>query len=514
MADGRKQGCMFLISQPGDRIVIAEGFATGASIHQATGLPVAVAFDAGNLTHVAQAIRAQWPASQIVIAADDDSETPGNPGVTAALKAADASRAIVATPSRNEPDGKKLDFNDLAIAEGSEAVAAIIMGAFPEPEPEPVASAPEPAEEPQPDWEELLAAAVAKLNKTYFVAAVGGSVRIAKTLRDEALGRDQLVFLRDTDMRLRYSNHHFKVGETQKGYDIVKRLGEAWINHCNRRTYDRMALIPDGPCPADVYNLWRGFGVQPQPGSWSTLDEHLRSVICSGQEDHYEWLIGWLAYCVQHSGRQAEVAVVLRGLKGTGKGMVGQMLIRIFRDHHLHITNGKHLVGNFNAHLLDALFLFLDEAYWAGDKQGEGVLKALITERTLMIEPKGVDSFQMPNRLKILMASNNDWVVPSLGRRAALFRPRCSRYVQGRQSLLQQACSGDRGRRTGVTGAESRACGAESPLHMARGVIHPVHVAARAGRDQEIGDRGPPIAGRKPAGAGGSAAGRRRCSSG
>jgi hypothetical protein len=63
--------------------------------------------------------------------------------------------------------------------------------------------------------------------------------------------------------------------------------------------------------------------------------------------------------------------------------------------------------------LVDALFLFLDEAFWAGDKQGEGTLKALITERTLMIEPKGVDSFQMPNRLKILMASNNDWIVPA-----------------------------------------------------------------------------------------------------
>ena len=104
---------------------------------------------------------------------------------------------------------------------------------------------------------------------------------------------------------------------------------------------------------------------------------------------------------------------MLRGLKGTGKGMVGQMLMRIFRNHSLHITNPKHLVGNFNAHLVDALFLFLDEAFWAGDKQGEGTLKALITEPTVMIEPKGVDSFQMPNRLKILMASNNDWVVPA-----------------------------------------------------------------------------------------------------
>ena len=72
------------------------------------------------------------------------------------------------------------------------------------------------------------------------------------------------------------------------------------------------------------------------------------------------------------------------------------------------------MIGNFNAHLVDALFLFLDEAFWAGDKQGEGTLKALITESTLMIEPKGVDSFadaqqaQDPDGI-----SNNDWVVPA-----------------------------------------------------------------------------------------------------
>ena len=162
-------------------------------------------------------------------------------------------------------------------------------------------------------------------------------------------------------------------------------------------------------------------------------------MVCSGNAGHYDWLIGWLAYCVQHPGKQAEVAVVLRGLKGTGKGMVGQMLMRIFRDHSLHITNSKHLVGNFNAHLVDALFLFLDEAFWAGDKQGEGTLKALITERTLMIEPKGVDSFQMPNRLKILMASQQRLGGAGIGRRAALLRAGRARHPQGRQGLLQQA---------------------------------------------------------------------------
>ena len=48
-------------------------------------------------------------------------------------------------------------------------------------------------------------------------------------------------------------------------------------------------------------------------------------------------------------------------------------MVRIFRDHALQITHSRHLTGNFNAHLIDALFLFLDEAFWGGDKQGEGV---------------------------------------------------------------------------------------------------------------------------------------------
>jgi hypothetical protein len=54
----------------------------------------------------------------------------------------------------------------------------------------------------------------------------------------------------------------------------------------------------------------------------------------------------------------------------------------------------------------------LDEALWAGDKQGEGVLKALVTEPTLQIEAKFRDPIPVPNRLRLMIASNNDWLVP------------------------------------------------------------------------------------------------------
>jgi phage/plasmid-associated DNA primase len=157
----------------------------------------------------------------------------------------------------------------------------------------------------------------------------------------------------------------------------------------------------------------------------------MQEIICSGNEEHYRYLIGWCAHCVQHPEKQAEVAVVLRGLKGTGKGTLAQVIMRIFRNHSLHITHSRHLVGNFNAHLFDALFLFVDEAFWGGDKQGEGVLKGLITEDMVQLEPKGVDSFSVRNRVKIMIASNNDWVVPATGDERRFFMPTVSDARKG-----------------------------------------------------------------------------------
>lgn len=79
----------------------------------------------------------------------------------------------------------------------------------------------------------------------------------------------------------------------------------------------------------------------------------------------------------------------------------------------MQITNSKHLVGNFNGHLRTTAFLFADEAFFAGDRVGENVLKGLVTEPHVVIEKKGIDSLVARNRLKILMCSNNEWVVPA-----------------------------------------------------------------------------------------------------
>jgi putative DNA primase/helicase len=124
---GRMRGCYHSIGAkpPAVCLVIAEGYATGASIHQATGWPVAVAFNAGNVGPVAAALHKKYPELTIVIAADDDWRTNGNPGLASAKSAALAVGGFVVVPQfpADRPP-KATDFNDLAAMAGLDAVRA------------------------------------------------------------------------------------------------------------------------------------------------------------------------------------------------------------------------------------------------------------------------------------------------------------------------------------------------------------------------------------------------------
>ena len=126
LSGGRVQGCYHAIGQPDGCIVVCEGFATGASIHAATGHAVACAMHAGNLQAVAQALHSKYPALRIIVAADDDYATAGNPGMTAARQAALSVGGMVAVPlfDANRP-AKATDFNDLHQAQGLEAVQSV-----------------------------------------------------------------------------------------------------------------------------------------------------------------------------------------------------------------------------------------------------------------------------------------------------------------------------------------------------------------------------------------------------
>lgn len=122
---GRMRGCYFSIGKPAGSIVVCEGYATGATIHEATGAAVAVAFNSGNVGLVVTALHKAYPALTLVTAADDDHTTRGNPGLTAARQAALAVGGFVVVPQfpADRPP-KANDFNDLAAMAGLDAVRA------------------------------------------------------------------------------------------------------------------------------------------------------------------------------------------------------------------------------------------------------------------------------------------------------------------------------------------------------------------------------------------------------
>lgn len=132
LAGGRVTGCYFPIGKPDAALCIVEGYATGASIHEATGYAVAVAFNAGNLRPVAQAMRAKFPELQLIICADDDIATPSNPGLSKAREAAQAAGGLLAVPEfRDSRPAGGTDFNDLYRHAGPAAVRESIKRAVP-----------------------------------------------------------------------------------------------------------------------------------------------------------------------------------------------------------------------------------------------------------------------------------------------------------------------------------------------------------------------------------------------
>ncbi len=149
LTGGRKTGCYFDIGQPDGVLCVAEGFATGASIHEATGYAVAVAFDAGNLAAVTTELHKKHPDLRLIVCADDDYLTAGNPGMSKASEAAASVGALLAVPDFgvDRPE-QATDFNDLHQCAGLDAVRRCIEGARKPGEPDEDPPQPDEGEEP------------------------------------------------------------------------------------------------------------------------------------------------------------------------------------------------------------------------------------------------------------------------------------------------------------------------------------------------------------------------------
>lgn len=426
-----KRGRFHLIGSPtaAGVCLVAEGYATASTLHQATGLPVAVAFDAGNLLPVAQDLAKAYKRAKLLICADDDyiqkckacgqpTEVAGescahcgqphgqkNPGVAAAADAALAvSGAWVAPVFPADRGGKKLtDFNDLQhFPEGGLAlvrsqIEAALRAAGWE------ARAPRADAQQQgggDDGERPRARSVMELDELVerFVPIDDGTgEHVFDTWTRKIARSKQMIALLNAGVR----------GDDIKRHPVWIRRGAAYI--------DEIGFDPSGNDKAVRLNTWRGWPLQPKAGKCSQIVEHILNLIGDepNKDEVFHWLVRWMAYPLQHPGAKMSSAVIMHGPQGTGKSTVFQLLAKIYGDYAT-VLNQRGLEDRFNADWTDSkLFILAEEVVARAEMWHiKNELKELVTGEWIRVNPKNLAAYRQRNQVNIVYLSNENQPLP------------------------------------------------------------------------------------------------------
>lgn len=279
-------------------------------------------------------------------------------------------------------------------------------------------------------------------NRRYAVIRTSGGVRILVEPRSTA---DDVAFESQNDVALYEKNRivWVKEGNASKKLEAFK----LWLEWEKRRTYRQVVFAPGRKTPKDVYNLfagWQGTPLktswedimensdEPVEGDWSMLRGHIYENICEKNDTYFEWLMTWFAMIFQKPDAKPGSTVVITGDKGTGKSTVFDYINQLLGRCGITVSQRKQIVGQFNGHLATTLLMVCEEAFWAADPQAEGVLKDMITNKSVLIERKGYDPIQSLNYTRLALISNNEWVVPaSLKDERRFFVLRCGSQRRG-----------------------------------------------------------------------------------
>jgi hypothetical protein len=258
---------------------------------------------------------------------------------------------------------------------------------------------------------------VDELNKTHAILAGAGRVRVMRFLPDDTFELESVF-----DFRVWCANRTIRE-KNKKGEPIDTPIADVWLQHHDRRQFEGIVFDPR-ESETRAFNMWRGFSVSAKRHrGYKRFLEHLLLNVCGGNTTHFLWLVGWMAHLIQRPWEKPGVAVVLKGAKGVGKTIVGEIMSELLKHHTVTVSQPRHLVGNFNAHLARAVLVLVEEAFWAGDRTAEGALKDQITGATIRVERKGFDVQELPSFHRYMITGNADWIVPAThdDRRYAVF---------------------------------------------------------------------------------------------
>lgn len=424
-----KKGHFFMLGMPVGIILVAEGYATAATLFEATGLPVAVCFDAGNMAAVAAELRKRYKQARILLCADDDdtqkcqhedcrkrvwvSDGPdcphcgrphkaSNAGVLCASAAAMEVGGAWMAPEFADQDARRLawldkgtksnDFNDLHVAEGLHVVRTQVQ------------------------------ARLSALNwrvaepKAARAASPGGAGSGAEKERlrpidslDELLERYALVYGQGGTL-FDHQEHQLVALGDMRDACLSRELHRTWCEHPDKQIV-RVSEVGFDPAGTDeniMCNLWAGWPTTPKAGACDYLLDLLR-YMCAGDskpEELYQFCLKWLAYPIQHPGAKMKTTLVIHGPQGTGKNMFFEAIMSIY-GRYGRVIDQSAIEDKFNDWASRKLFLIADEVVARSDLYHvKNKLKAFITGDWIRINPKNMSAYDERNHVNLVFLSN------------------------------------------------------------------------------------------------------------
>lgn len=387
-----KQGHFFQMGpQPTSVLLVVEGYATGASVFEASGWPTFVAWDAGNLQPVVVALAKRYKGVRILVCADDDYLTEGNPGISKAAAAALAvDGAWVAPVFAADRAGKKItDFNDLHLAEGLHQVRAQIE-----------------AKLRQLGWD-VASVAAAPRQPQGEGGAENDNLQAIETA-EELFDRYSLVYEMPDAV---FDGAEHKLVPMAGARNISSRsMFKLWIESPMKKIA-RSREVGFDPSERDATvkcNLWGGWPTQPKDGDSDTLRELLWH-LCSGEpnvQEVYNWVLKWLAYPIQYPGAKMKTALVFHGPQGVGKNIFFEAIMAMYGEYG-RIIDQAAVEDKFNDWASRKLFLIADEVVARAELwHTKNKLKGIITGEWIRINPKNMGAYDERNHVNMVFLSN------------------------------------------------------------------------------------------------------------
>lgn len=257
--------------------------------------------------------------------------------------------------------------------------------------------------------EEEYESVLSKYDEKYALIQIGGKTTVyRKTDGYQQSWRDADVYFMNDKMTIRSLDKDGNIKEE------TKRAFPYWLENTTER-YEGITYNPsEQPGPLhNKWNTWCGWAYEPSnEGSCDLYLDHIYHNICNENNEHYNYILDWMAQIIQQPTIKTNHALSIKGDQGSGKTVFVNHFMSLFGDSAEEISDSSILTENFNSILANKLLIYGDEAFWSGDKKNRGKLKNLISSYTVRITYKRKDTITLPNYMRFIFTTNNDWAAP------------------------------------------------------------------------------------------------------